>query len=384
MIDLNLYGPINDFGYGNFTKGIITGLVSIGRLNFYLCPIGGITLEDANEKQIFESYATRNMWDRKAPAVAVWHEFDLNKFSADKLIAYPIFETTKFNEQGLNYLKQMDGICVPSQWAKDVVMDNIGDSVPTYVVPGASDDVFLTLPNGQLPNGQVQKSSAFTFFSMGKFEARKSSLETIISYVDAFESVEADTRLIMHCFNPFDQQFEARLVGLLTQRLGLRIIPSTRTSSIVAARGHAIVEIPKTRLSKQDIQYLIRTCHAGIFPSRAEGWNLPLMETIKAGLPCIATDYSAHTEYLTEEYNYPKKLLLTNLSKATANDGIFFKGDRGDWMTPNKEEMIEKMSYVYNNYDKIIENFNTDKIQETFTWANTAQKLMQAVDEVNS
>ena len=378
MTDFNLYGPINDFGYGIFTKGIINGLTDLGQSDFYLHPIGGIRLEDQGEAQILNSFAQRNMWTRKAPSVAVWHEFDLDKFSSEKLIAYPIFETTKFNPRALNYLKQMDAICALSHWAKEVIEDNIGKNVPVHVVPGASDEVLLT----EDEESRIVKSNAFTFCSIGKFEARKSSLEVVKAYVDAFESVSADTRLILHCFNPFDKEFVPRMTTLLEQTLGLKIVPSTLTSSIIAVKGNAIVEIPKARLSRTEVYQLIKASHAGVFPARAEGWNLPLMESVKAGLPCIATNYSAHTEYLNDEMGYPSKLLLNNLTEEVAQDGVFFHGDRGNWKKPDVTEISEKMSYIHSNYEEVKENLNVDKIKEKFTWANTASKLLEVIESV--
>lgn len=379
MTDFNLYGPINDFGYGIFTKGIINGLIELGESGFYLHSIGGINLEDQGEAQIMNSFVQRNMWTRKAPSVAVWHEFDLDKFSSDKLIAYPIFETTRFNPRAMNYLKQMDAICALSQWARDIIIDNIGSDVPVHVVPGASDEVSLTPEEESL----VVKSNAFTFCSIGKFEARKSSLEVVKAYVEAFESVSADTRLILHCFNPFDKEFAPRMTNLLTQGLGLRIVPSTLTNSIIAIRGNAIVEIPKTRLSRTEVYQLIRASHAGVFPSRAEGWNLPLMESVKSGLPCIATNYSAHTEYLNESYGYPSKLLLNDLTEEVAQDGVFFHGDRGNWKKPSVTEISEKMSYIHSNYEEVKKGLNVEKIRENFTWKNTASKLIEVIESVN-
>jgi len=376
MTDLNLYGPINDFGYGIFTRGLIKGLIELGESDFYLHSIGGISLEDPEEHKVMQSFCNRNMWNRSAPSIAIWHEFDLDRFSAKKLIAYPIFETTKFNPKALNYLKQMDAICVLSSWAKSVVIDNIGDTVPVYVVPGASDEVSLT----EMEENQVVKADAFTFFSMGKFEARKSSVEIIKAYTDQFADCKEDTRLILHCFNPFDKQFVPRMEAILVE-LGLTLAPSTLRSSIIAVKGNSIVEIPKTRMTRKEVYQLLRASHAGVFPSRAEGWNLPLMEAIKAGIPCIATNYSAHTEYL--DSNYPQELLLNNLTEEVANDGVFFHGDRGNWMKPDIAEISAKMSYIYTNYDRVMQEFDPTEIKEKFTWKNTAKGILKVIKKVN-
>lgn len=378
MVKFNLYGPINDLGYGIFTKGVIQGFVEAQESNFYLHPIGGtIQVSDPNEQQIFKSFAEKELWNRSVPAVAIWHEFDLDKFSAKKLIAYPIFETNGFSPKAVNYLKQMDAVCVLSNWAKEVVISAIGNDVPVHVVPGASDDLTLTEEQA----AQVHKPKAFTFINMGKYEKRKGHIDLIQAYLQAFAGRDVETRLIVHCYNPFDNQFAVRMTAIL-QKMGLQFAPTTLGGSIIAVQGNAIIEIPKARLTKEEMGCLLHTADAGVFPSRAEGWNLPLMETIKAGIPCVATNYSAHTEYLNDTYNYPSELLLNDLTEEVAQDDVFFYGDRGNWMSPNITEIAEKMSYIHNNYEKIKEGFDPSKIKETFTWKNTALKLKEVIDSV--
>ena len=374
MNSLNLYGPLNEFGYGIFTRGVIKGLLGLQRTDFQLCPIGPINVENTDEATMYNSMSQKPTWNRSAPSVSIWHEFDLNKFSSNKLIAYPIFETTKFNPTAINYLKQMDSICTLSEWGKSVITENIGNDVPITVVQGASDSVVA-------PN-TVQKSNSFTFFHAGKYEQRKSSVEAMISYIKAFENKQADTRFVCHCFNPFDRNFVNNTCGMLN-KIGMRVIPSTSGHSIVGIKGNAIIEIPRTRITREQLFMLMQSSHAGIFPSRAEGWNLPLMEAIKVGVPSIATNYSAHTEYLTEEYGYPKELLLNNLTPEIANDGQFFHGDRGHWMKPDLDEIAERMLYIHDNYQEILKSFNPTKIVEHFTWENTATQLLEVVSSLN-
>lgn len=376
MTAFNLYGPINNLGYGIVTRGIANSLLDSGNYDFNLSVIGQVQIEDKQEAQRLIETFRNNPWNRKAPSVAIWHEFDLNKFSSDKLVAFPIFETTKFQDISINYLKQMDAVFVLSNWAKEVVEENIGNSTPVLVVPGAAN--MLETPSVQT----MQKNDIFTFCSVGKLEKRKSHVEAIKAYIDVFENIEQDTRFICHCFNPFDSKF-VETVSRLLSTLGMSVVAnSTIQNCIIATRGNAIVEIPKTQISKEQVFQLYKYSHVGVFPSKAEGWNLPLMECIKSGTPCIATNYSAHTEYLKEEYNYPMELLLEKWAPEVANDGIFFKGDRGDWAAINLDELKEKLLYSYKNYDKIVKNFDNTKIVNTFTWSNTIDKFLQHINSL--
>ena len=375
---LNIYGPINDLGYGIVTRGLIKGLMSLGIDTIHLDIISKAQIEqnDKNNKELqIINQLTKNFWNRCFPSVAVWHEFDLSKFSGNKLIALPIFETDDFFHIAKNYLSQMDAVVVLSSWAKEIVLNKVRKDLPVFVVPASAN----ILP--EIDNLFIPKSNCFSFLSVGKLEFRKGHIDLIQSYVNAFESEQADTRLRLHCFSPFEQNFAAT-IGSIFHKLDIKLVNTVQKSScITGVKGRAIVEIPLGRISEMQLAQLYKNSHIGVFPSRGEGWNLPLMECIQYGTPAIASNYSAHTEYLTPEFSYPQDLLLNKGTLGTAIDGKFFHGDRGQWMHPNLDELSEKLLYSYKNYDSIIKNFDNSKLKETFTWENSATRL---IDVTNS
>jgi glycosyltransferase involved in cell wall biosynthesis len=375
MNKFNLYGPVNNLGYGIFTRGIIKGLKQLGNVDYHLDIIGQPQLDGPGEEANLINHLIQKPWTRKAASVAIWHEFDLSKFSGEKLVAFPIFETTGFFPAATNYLAQMDAVMVASNWAKQVIHKNVGDSLPVFVVPGAAN---LTSSPAVTA---TSKYEGFTFLHVGKFENRKSTIETIRAYIAGFSNTTFQTRLLCHCFNPFDQSFQHNMAKVL-QSLGLRLIQAATPSSLIAIKGNCIVEIPVGRVSDEQLSQLYRAAHVGVFASKGEGWNLPLMEAIQSGLPCIATNYSAHTEYLTSQFDYPQDLLLTNLKMEPAYDGLYFKGDRGDWAAPSIEELAHKMRYAYDNYHEIVAKFDPTKIAQTFTWTNSANKFLECLSSI--
>ena len=52
-------------------------------------------------------------------------------------------------------------------------------------------------------------------------------------------------------------------------------------------------------LSDDDLAHLTMPVMSCCFPSRAEGWGLPLIEAIATGMPVATTFYSGHSEFLT-------------------------------------------------------------------------------------
>jgi glycosyltransferase involved in cell wall biosynthesis len=114
----------------------------------------------------------------------------------------------------------------------------------------------------------------------------------------------------------------------------------------------------------------------GIFPSRAEGWNLELLEMMSLGKPVITTNYASHTEFCTKDNAY----LVDITEKEEAYDGKWFNGE-GNWAKidqSHKDQFIEYMKYVYTN------KINTNKIgietAEKYNWKNTANCISAAIE----
>ena len=64
--------------------------------------------------------------------------------------------------------------------------------------------------------------------------------------------------------------------------------------------GHKVRFIDRVG-THQEVYNIMSRVDCGVFPSRAEGWNLELLELMACGKHVITTDYSAHTEFCTEE-----------------------------------------------------------------------------------
>ena len=121
---------------------------------------------------------------------------------------------------------------------------------------------------------------------------------------------------------------------------------------------------------------LSATC--GVFPSRAEGFNLELLEMMACGKPITATNYSAHTEYLT-----PQNALLIEGSRAEpANDGVSLKGVQGNWMAWGESQtaqLVQHMKVIYEQYragDKLLNTAGCDTASQ-LTWDATADKIIR-------
>jgi glycosyltransferase involved in cell wall biosynthesis len=118
----------------------------------------------------------------------------------------------------------------------------------------------------------------------------------------------------------------------------------------------------------------MRQTDCGIFPSRAEGWNLELLEMMACGKPCIATNYSAHTEFCTREDTWFIDIEETEL----AQDGKWFFG-QGSWAKIGEKQIdqaVEHMRFMYKNRPN---GLNSREQSKKFSWENSAEIFVKEI-----
>jgi glycosyltransferase involved in cell wall biosynthesis len=121
----------------------------------------------------------------------------------------------------------------------------------------------------------------------------------------------------------------------------------------------------------------------GVFPSRAEGWNLEILEMMSCGKHIITTDVTGHTEFC-DQYN--SSLIYPDCME-TAFDGQFFYG-QGEWYTIEDEHVDQIAEFMY--YDihipkqenKLKQNKEGIKTAKQFTWEHSAKKLYDILNSI--
>ena len=129
--------------------------------------------------------------------------------------------------------------------------------------------------------------------------------------------------------------------------------------------------------SHQDVAQIIANSDCGLYLSRAEGWNLELLETMSMNKPVIATNYSAHTEYCTNN----NCNLVDIDSTEPAYDGKAFLR-QGNWAKITQKQIdqtIEYMRYLYHN------NIKTNQLgvetAQKFSWKNSADIMTRCITQ---
>jgi len=273
-----------------------------------------------------------------------------------KFIGFPIFELTHFNAKEVTSLHHCNKIFVCSKWAKQIILQNTKfKDEDVHVVP-------LGVDNNIFSPSAVSGRQSTVFFNCGKWEKRKGHDILLECFNNAF-SENDNVELWMMCDNPFIGEGNKNWQDLYkNSKLGskIRIIPRQKTH--------------------QDVMSIMRQVDCGVFPSRAEGWNLELLEMMAMGKHVIATNYSAHTEFCT-----PVNSRLINIDNLeTAFDGVFFDGQCGLWAELAQEQKDVTIEYMRDVHTlkqdgQLIASQNGIDTGKQFSWKNSAQELINGL-----
>lgn len=344
-MSINLISPINSLGYG-YTGFHITEELIRQNINVSLFPISEIE-PSLRTPAILNAVANAEFFNFSAPCVRIWHQFDMAQFvGRGPHIGFPIFELDTFTDREKHHLKSCDYLFVCSEWAKETCVINGLDRNRIVVIPlGVDTSIF---------NTSESRNPKTVFFNIGKWEKRKGHDVLIKAFKKAFGN-SSDVILLMCCSNPFLTGSEEAKWCSLYNSPNIRIIPRLPSQVEVAA--------------------LIKSADCGVFPSRAEGWNLEALETLSCGKHLIITDATAHTEFC----NSQNAKLISAPEVELAFDGKWFNG-QGNWHKVENEQVDQMADYMLaihklKQSSQLGINEEGRQTAEQYTWTNTVNKI---------
>ena len=353
-MNISIVAPINDLSYGICSLHIVDELIKLGH-EVSLFPIGKPSCHARHADNIKLAIKNADYFSVNAPCIRLWHQFDMSMFVGKGLhVGFPIFELDTFTDKEWHHLNSCDELFVCSNWAKDIIVKNsksVGNYPQTSIVPlGVDTSVFTP---------KLSKRKPTIFLNVGKWEIRKGH-DVLVDIFNMAFNEDDNVELWMMCDNIFLSPEEQQIWHnkYKHRRLGskIRFIPRVETDEQVAE--------------------IMQQADCGVFPSRAEGWNLEALEMLACGKDVIATDYSAHTQFLTKA----NSLLVPITELEPAYDGKwFFK--QGNWAKLTNENLQLFAKYMVQVHEEkqeygIQPNVRGIETANTFTWENTANTIV--------
>jgi hypothetical protein len=357
-LEINIRCAINSLSYGIVAKNILYALTELGH-NVALFPIVRPQVEDLDDVKLLQRLIdNQDNFNPAAPSLSIWHEFHLAETIGKNNVkaALSFFELDQLNPRQRHHIGSLDKFFVASEWAKKIVEEN-GIKVPTYVATlGVNTRIFN-------PNYTIQKRIDKTiFFTCSKIEVRKGHDVLVDIFNKAFTS-DDNVELVMMTESPFvsPDRYQVWTDLYNNSKLGdkIRFMPRTRNQTELAAT-----------LCGMD---------CGIFMSRAEAWDLGVLESMACGKPVIVTNYSGHTEFCNNHNSF-----LVDIDELeTAYDGIWFHGN-GRWAklgTRQIDQAVEYLRMIHKTKQEqgYIHNAAGVETANRLSWKNTAQKIIKEI-----
>ncbi len=365
-MNVNLIAPLGYTGYGMAGVNVLKALTRLGH-NVSLFPIGQANPDNQEDAEaIKRGLHNAQTFDPHATCIRIWHQFDMaQRVGSGRFVGFPIFELDTLKPNELHHLSTLDEIAVTSQWAKQVLLNN-GIHKPIKVCPlGVDRTIFQPQPQSEATKGLRTKPGNMVILNMGKWEVRKGHDILAKIFMDTFSQLDA-VELWMCPFNPFLNQHE---VDKFLRNYGSR--PGQ-------------IKVLDRLKSHKNVAEVMNAADIGVFPSRAEGWNMEALEMLSCSKHIIITECSAHTEYCTHENSH----LVMVPEVEPAKDEKWFYGE-GNWAKLDEAAIEQISGYMRELYDRfhftgLSRNLEGIKTAQQYSWENTAQALLAETEEGDS
>jgi len=286
---------------------------------------------------------------------------NLHEFFKGTNIQWSVFETTEIPKNILNNILGADQVWIPSTWGRQILLEHGVPEYKIHVVPEGVD------PDRFYPQiGIARPRQPMRFLFVGKYEQRKSIDEMFDAWLQAFgtdTSVEliVKTNYFTHDPNRIDAM-KQRLVEL-------------NLSNLTVIWGE---------YSSKEMLDLYRSADVFVFPSKAEGWGLPIIEAAAMGLPVITTYYSAPTDFL-DDIQSSCLFVDYDVAPVTCPDYQRYypsnTGTWGYWAIPRVSSLADCFKQAKAQYSILAAESlkNSEILRKNWSWTRSVDQALVAI-----
>ena len=226
--------------------------------------------------------------------------------------------------------------------------------VPVHVVGSAVDDRFFAARRAR----QGQKKRPFTFLNISSGFPRKGIDVLLAAYFQGFTSAD-DVRLVVKTFpNPHNTVAE--------QIAAWRKRSQNPPECLHIDRDLAVAEV--------DRLYAEADCL--VYPTRSEGFGLPVAEAMALEIPVIATGYSGLADFCSDETAFLVGYKLVA-------SGSHFEVSGAQWAEPDLKELQQRMRFVYEHPEsedvrRRVHAAYTN-VSTSLRWPKVAERVAEAI-----
>tara|TARA_E500000331_G_scaffold57956_1_gene52200 strand:- start:91 stop:918 length:828 start_codon:yes stop_codon:yes gene_type:complete len=240
----------------------------------------------------------------------------------------------------------MDAIIVPSDHAKSCLESSGDIEVPIHIVPEWFFEEIETsdFSNNEFTNKDFDTDFNFLILSQLTGQTpetdRKNIMYTMKWLCEAFQG-DPEVGIIIKT----NQGRGTTIDRELTHNLIRRLISEVRVGE------YPKVHIVHGNLYPEEVSGLYRnkSVKGLVSLTRGEGFGLPILESAASDLPVIATDWSAHTEFLSLGKFLKISYDLIAIPESKVDNRIFKSGFK--WADPHEKDFKKKVKKFKNKYE---------------------------------
>lgn len=271
-------------------------------------------------------------------------------------IAYWLWELEDFPDEWVDCINLLDEIWTPAEYISESIRKKT--EKPVVTVPYC-----VTAPIDEMYNrkyfGLPEDSFLFlTLFDCGSMIERKNPRASMDSFKEAFEKRDKRVGLVVKISGASEEEME---------------------QIKKYADGYENIYFICKIFSKVEINSLIRCVDSVVSLHRAEGFGLVLAEAMLNGVVCIATNWSANTEFMSTEVACMVDFDLIELAE---DIGPYKRGNR--WAEPDIEQAASYMKRLYKEpeYGRRLAEHAKQHIQKQLGVDRVVSMINDRVDKI--
>lgn len=352
-------------GYATSCRGILKGLDAQGVRVRYAYVYGAGTPFPVEEPPGSGDYVLdviagrRRRW--RPPVAVVYGQGDVFRRNRGRhRIGYTMLEVDGFPASWVDAANAMDEVWVPASFNREGFA-RCGVEKPIHVMPlGVDVDHFHPAirahPN---PHGE------YVFLANFEWGERKAP------------------ELLLRVFNQTFRRNEPVVLLCKTINKDPSLSVRERIASLrLRDSGGRVLFLHNRVFPHHELGSLYRSADCYLSVSRGEGWDMPLMEAMACGLPAIATDWGAHTDFLDEHNGYP--LRVRGLVPAGDARCPYYRGF--SWADPDPEHLATLLRHVFENRDEAAAKGRraAADVAARWTWAHATARMRDRLEAIGA
>lgn len=273
-------------------------------------------------------------------------------------VGFTMLEVDGFPHEWVRQGNEMDEVWVPTRFNQEGFR-NSGLKRPIHTIPLGVDTDYFHPGLKAHPNPMGE----YVFLSNFEWGERKEPWLLLKAFNDVFSAREP-VRLVCKIIN---------------KDPAVRVREEIRKLELKESGGKISflfnLEFPYYQLGS-----FYRSADCYISAGRGEGWDMPLMEAMACGLPSIATDWGAHTEFVHSGIAYPLQAHRTIPAVAKCP---YYEGFR--WADPDPGHLRHLLRHVYENREeaRAVGAAAAREMAQMWSWGNSAARIAERVEALS-